>query len=443
MKVMSTYSVKIKHYNEIFVQTAVLYRAAVDFFIGVMLKEWSCFGTLSQQTQAVNLAERLTVATANRPSVKYDFGKGFYKFPSYMRRAAIAEAYGSVCSYKSRLGSWEAADPSVRGRAPSIPKAGFTYPAMYRDNCFVRTGDHTARLKVYIRNTWDWLDVELDKGDADYILRHCGSRRECAPTLRRRGKEWFLDFPFEENLTLTDTPVKEQTVLAVDLGLNNAATVSVMKPDGTVSGRYFCKLPEEYDSLAHALNRIKKAQQHGNRKTPGLWARANGISDRIAVLTARFIMDIALRHNADVIVFEHLDIAGRKQGSKRQKLHLWRCRYVQSMVTDKAHRAGMRVSRVCAWGTSRLAHDGSGAVVRGSEAGLGSYSLCRFSNGKVYNCDLNASYNIGSRYFVREILKSLPARERLALEAKVPQAARRSTCTLSALISLNAVLVSA
>ena len=101
----------------------------------------------------------------------------------------------------------------------------------------------------------------------------------------------------------------------------------------------------------------------------------------------------------------------------------------------------MRISRVCAWGTSRFAFDGSGAVQRGKDAGFSSYSICKFTSGKVYNCDLNASYNIGARYFTREILKSLPARERLALEAKVPQAAKRSTCTLSALINLNAELM--
>ena len=72
----------------------------------------------------------------------------------------------------------------------------------------------------------------------------------------------------------------------------------------------------------------------------------------------------------------------------------------------------------------------------------GSYNVCEFTTGKVYNCDLNASYNIGARYFVREILKSLPARERLRLEAKVPPVCKRSTCTLSALISLNAELMS-
>ena len=81
-------------------------------------------------------------------------------------------------------------------------------------------------------------------------------------------------------------------------------------------------------------------------------------------------------------------------------------------------------------------------VLRGRESAKanGSYSVCEFRSGKVYNCDLNASYNIGARYFVRALTKPLPATVRQLLEAKVPSAVKRSTCTLSTLISLNAVL---
>ena len=100
----------------------------------------------------------------------------------------------------------------------------------------------------------------------------------------------------------------------------------------------------------------------------------------------------------------------------------------------------MRISRVNAWGTSRLAYDGSGSVERGIH---GNYSICRFQNGKIYNCDLSATYNIGARYFIRELTKSLPVTARLQLEAKVPQVSKRSTCTFSTLISLNAVLMPA
>ena len=70
---------------------------------------------------------------------------------------------------------------------------------------------------------------------------------------------------------------------------------------------------------------------------------------------------MAVLYNADVIVFEHLDLKGRKRGSKKQRLHLWKAQRVQSIVTDQAHRLGMRVNHVNAWNTSRLAFDAAGA----------------------------------------------------------------------------------
>ena len=142
---------------------------------------------------------------------------------------------------------------------------------------------------------------------------------------------------------------------------------------------------------------------------------------------------------------EHLDLQGKKRGSRRQRLHLWKAQYVQAMVTDKAHREMIRISTVCAWNTSRLAFDGTGRVKRGreSEKTADNYSICEFSTGKTYNCDLNASYNIGARYFIRELLKPLPETVKQQLEAKVPSAAKRSTCTLSTLISLSAALAAA
>ena len=294
---------------------------------------------------------------------------------------------------------------------------------------FVRTGTYTASVKVFIRGTWDWLDICLCKGDVDYILHHCAGRKECVPTLQKRGKLWYLDFAFEETITLPDTGASARRALSVDLGINSACTCCVMGADGTVAGRAFLKLPAEYDCLDRAR----------------LWAKAKGINNRIAVLTAEFIVRTAVLYGCGVIVMEHLDIRGGKHGPKRQRLHHWRAMYVQAMVTQKAHREGIRMSTVCAWNTSRLAFDGSGRVLRGreSERTGGNYSLCEFRNGKVYNCDLNASYNIGARYFIREIIKSLPATAGQQLEAKVPSAVKRSTCTLSTLISLSAALAAA
>ena len=439
MQIYTTYKVKIKHYNHIFKDTVLIYRKAVDFLIEVCLREWDTVSELNSN-QRINRVERLTHATKDNPNPKYDFDSKFYKMPSYLRRGAISEAIGKVSSYKSNLANW---NENPVGRAPSYPKAGYVFPSMYRTVMYNQIDDYQAQLKVYVRNTWDWITVDLRKSDMDYIARNCKGRKQCAPTLQKRGKEWFLDFPFEEKVKLCDTVVYDQTVVAVDLGINTAATISVMRSDGTILGRHFCKLSKEKDHLTHSVNRIKKAQQHGNRKTPRLWAKSKGINHDIATKTANYIMDVAVLYNADVIVFEHLDKKGKVSGTKKQRLKLWRSQEVQAIVTNKAHRLGMRISHICAWGTSKFAYDGSGTVLRGKEGGFNTYELCKFQNGKTYNCDLSATYNIGARYFIREILKSLDETSRLLIEAKIPQCSKRSTCTFSTLISLNAVLMPA
>ncbi|MST74084.1 IS200/IS605 family element transposase accessory protein TnpB [Roseburia sp. MUC/MUC-530-WT-4D] len=438
MQMYTTYRVKIKQYNNIFKETVAIYRHAVDYLITVCLENWEPVSALTGRNRFAYV-EHLVHATKNNPCPAYDFDAKFYKMPSYLRRGAINEAIGKVFSYKSNLADWK---KNPVGRKPSYPKAGYVYPSMYRTVMYNQTGDYTAQIKVYTRNTWDWITVDLRRSDMDYIAKYCRDRKQCAPTLQKRGKEWFLDFPFEERCTLNNTSVHNQTIVAVDLGINTATTVSVMQSDGTILGRHFCKLPKETDHLTHSVNRIKKAQQHGNYKTPRLWAKAKGINHDISVKTAEFIMETAVSYNADVIVFEHLDKTGRIRGSKKQRIKLWRSQEVQSIVTNKAHRMGIRVSYICAWGTSSLAYDGSGKVSRGRDGGFDTYELCRFQNGKIYNCDLSASYNIGARYFIREILKSVDENSRLRIEAKVPQCCKRSTCTFSTLISLNAELVS-
>ena len=444
MDIYTTYKVKIKHYNHIFKQTVAIYRNAVDYLIAVCHENWESISSIEGSLNRQRYVETLVHATKDNPNPKYDFDEKFYKMPSYLRRGVISEALGKVSSYKSNLKNWEREEPSSRGEFPGYPKAGYIYPSLYRGNMYSETEDtYMAQIKVYVRNTWDWITVQLRKSDVDYINRRCKNRKQCAPTLQKRGKEWYLDFPFEESVKLCKTNIKDQTVVAVDLGINTAATISVMRSDGTILGRHYCKLPKETDHLAHSINRIKKMQQHGNYKTPRLWAKAKGINHDIATKTAGFIMDVAVLYNADTIVFEHLDRKGKLKGSKKQRLHMWRCKEVQAIVTNKAHRLGMHVSHICAWGTSKLAYDGSGFVARGREGGFNTYELCKFTNGKVYNCDLSASYNIGARYFIRELLKSVPEKARLRIEAKVPQCSKRSTCTLSTLVNLNTVLASA
>lgn len=432
MDIYSAYDIKIKEYRHIFDDTKEIYRSAVDLLLVVCDEHWDEITAVSGKRRK-NVVEKLILETDTNVPVYPEYEKRFHKLPCYLRRAAIADAIGKISSYRSNLAKW--GKPSGK-RKPSVPRAGKSFPVLYRGNCFKEIpGDkYACEIKVFIRNTWDWITIELRKSDVDYIEHHCTSRVKKAPSLVKHGKCWFLSFPFEEKRDLVKSV---NTILSVDLGINSACVCCAMRPDGTILGREFLNLPGEQDSLEHAINRIKKAQQNGNHKMPRLWAKAKGINDDIASKTAQFIIDTAVYYNADCIVFEFLNLNKKKRGSKKQKLHMWKARAVQSIVTDKAHRLKMHISHVCAWGTSKYAYDGSGAVERGIDD---NYSICRFKSGKIYNCDLSASYNIGARYFIREIVKSLPATVRLALEAKVPQVAKRSTCTYSTLISLIAEL---
>ena len=118
---------------------------------------------------------------------------------------------------------------------------------------------------------------------------------------------------------------------------------------------------------------------------------------------ASAITTYAKNNHVDVIVFEYLEMKGKAAGKKKQKLHLWRKRDIQKLCEHQAHRTGMRVSRVCAWNTSRLAY-------------------------------------IGARYFIRERLKPLSATVRSSLEAKVPSVKRRTSCVYADLLLLSAEL---
>jgi IS605 OrfB family transposase len=441
MKNINTYNIRLVNCYGILDDTVKVYNSAVMFFVNLINKEWNSLSGC-KNNECIKLVEALTVETKNNPFPKYGFSKKFYKFPSYLRRSAIKESYGLVSSYRSNLENWENTPKHKRGKQPKLPKQINSFPCMYRDNCFIRTGEYTAKLKAYLRNTWDWVDVKLRKTDVDYISKRCCERKECAPTLIKKHKVWELSFPFEHSSKLTDTPLKKRIIISVDLGIKNACTCSAMLSDGTVVGRHFLNLSSEYDYLNHCLNDIRRARKQGSRRTPRKWAKVRNINTDISRKTAQYITDIAIMYNADVVVMESLHVSGKKRGGNKQRLHHWRCQYVQALVTNKCHSLGIRVSHVCAVNTSRLAFDGSGEVKRGnaSERTGGNYSICEFSNGKLYNCDLNASYNIGARYFIRETLREMSPATRLEVGAKVPCILKRSTCVLSDLKDLCAVL---
>lgn len=428
MNVTSSYAIEILNKNrKTFQPTIDVYRSAISYIIDVCETEWHTISSLTPKLQQYSFVEHLIHNTKNNKA-KYEFDTKFHKMPVYLMRSAIHKAIGSVSSYHANYQNW--IDNGQKGKAPRLNPDTHDMPVFYHEQMY-----KPGKIKLFLNNDWVWIDIDFKKTDVNYLRKYWSHTKASAPKLEKRYGKYFLRFSFEEkDIKLTDTPVQDQIICAVDLGLNTDATCSIMNSTGTVLARKFINFPNEKDQLYHVLNRIKKKQrQYGPKNPKGLWQYASRLNNELAKKIAKVITEFAYVNHTDTIVFEHLDFQGKKKGSKKQRLHYWKKNSIQKLVEHKAHRLGVRISRICARNTSRLAFDGSGIVTRDEN----NYSLCTFRTGKQYNCDLNASYNIGARYFIRELLKPLPVKARSLFEAKVPFAKRRISCTLNTLLQLN------
>ena len=259
-------------------------------------------------------------------------------------------------------------------------------------------------------------------------------RKLLSPIVYKVRGRYQVRFAFRESRELVQNENKlAYRILAVDLGINAAASWCVMESDGTVHAKGVIHLACEEDRLNHMINRKRMYQQAG-KKSRCVYRWITEANLQLSIKTAKALMNTAILYNADCIVFEHLDSGGKIRGKKyRERIHLWRKNDVQNRVELQAHRHSMRISRICAWGTSKYAFDGSGRVDRHSiyryEHGrkVYNYSICTFQNGKVYNCDLSAAQNIGARFFLREYEKS-------GVEG-LPSTPQRTLCTLRLLVS--------
>ena len=438
MKITSSYGVELRKQNIPIRQTLDVYRSAVSYLVEIYAQVWEELEGILEAKKRFNEAEHL-IHTTKKNQARFDFDIRFPKMPSYLRRAAIQHALGSVFSYKTRLGLWE--KTGQRESKPKLVYENHAMPVFYRDVMYRedKEGKDAAYLKLYDGHDWKWFHVRLRHTDMEYLRKNWSGKKASAPTLEKRHRKYFLRFSYTEDVILTKAPVEEQIICGVDLGINTDAVCTIMRSDGTVLGRKFIDFPSEKDRMYRVLGRIRRFQrEHGSAQAKSRWAYAKRLNIELGRKIAGAVTKYAKENHADIIVFEYLETKGKISGKKKQKLHLWRKRDIQKRCEHQVHRNGIRVSRICAWNTSRLAYDGTGTVARDPK----NHSLCVFQTGKRYNCDLSASYNIGARYFIREILKSLEEQIRLLIEAKVPQCSKRSTCTLSTLISLNVELIS-
>ena len=419
--------------------TLAIYNSALNYVCNVVKERFNEIKDLNLQYQKQYI-EKLIHNTKNNKA-EYDFDALFYKLPSYLRRDIQARAVGHISSFKSNLDNYNkekyekiSNGKKFKKKEPTLGNCN-VLPTFYKGSMFTEITNNRINLKLFVDNTWKFISFKLKPRDLKYINQINGKRYN--PTIRIVGKKIFVRFSFEvETLKLSDKKINDQIICGVDLGINNAATLSIMDAKGTIKGRHFVRTCD-IDLLNHLLNKKKKIQRNsGNYKYLGklhIVNKINSLNDNIVNYTCSEIIKICLSYDVDVIVFENLRHKFKKaKKCFRQKFHHWRKRSIYNKATAIAHRNGMRISTVNPAGTSKYAFDGSGEVKRDNT----NYSICTFASGKRYNSDLSASYNIAARYIVRSIIKPLDENSRLDLETKASLSLSGTKVTYHTLMEL-------
>lgn len=416
--------------------TIAIFRDALGFLCDVALQEWDTLAPLSTKGRLTAM-ERLVHQTKQNPAPKYGtFDGKFPKLPSYLRRAAINASTGAVSSYKTRLADYEGRKHAAmsdgkrfRERPPKFA-ASAACISLYKE-VFSRSGKE-VRIKVHIRNTWDWVRVAIagrDWKDLEGALRF--AKNAGSPSLVYKNHKFYLVFPIEYAcLGFPDVPLERQTILAVDLGVNHGAVCSAMDAFGNILGRAFDPFYRERNALDGCIRAIRHVQKKSGagQEISAVYQRLDGLKWNYVRQLAHWVVQQARQRGAYGIVLEYLGkMKGR--GGKKDRIHHWCKAAIRDLVKGMAFRYGIRVFLVNPKNTSRLAYDGSGEVCRDKD----NFSLCTFASGKRYASDLSASYNIGARYFLRAMQKAMASESWEQVTAEVPELATRTACTLSTL----------
>lgn len=410
--------------------TTAEYRALVRSLVGVINVHWP---ELAKQKSRCAALERLIHKTKANPSPRYGyFGKRFYKFPSYLRRAAVEAAFGIVSSFQARYAKWQSGQRKRRDESPPKLNANTAANPVFYDGPCISFWDHAVDIKVWNGTDWIWTTLRVTRKGR----RHKTGER-LSPSLIINGNRVKLSVPFKM------PPVKQPAtdkVCAVDLGINTTAVCSIVHSDGTVSSRLFIDRKADIDRRDKTLSRIRRkaSQTMGNGGNLGkgfcasLYRRAANLNLDISRRVAKDIVDFAVANDATTVVFENLKgwrpKGGRKGSTLRQRFHGWLHRRIVNGVSMKLAELGLSVATVYARGTSSLAFDGSGPVKRDKD----NRAIARFANGKVYDADLNASYNIGARYWAPRLSPAGRNASRSA-RGKCSSAESRMPITLSTL----------
>lgn len=102
MRITSSYGMKLTGDLTALENSIRIYRQALSVLIPIINDEWEVLSECEYTNQKYNLIEKWIHSTSKNQA-RFDFDKKFPKFPTYLRRSAVAKSLGIVSSYRSNL----------------------------------------------------------------------------------------------------------------------------------------------------------------------------------------------------------------------------------------------------------------------------------------------------------------------------------------------------
>ena len=408
-----------KHQLPILEDTVTIYRDMVRRLISIVNLRWKEIAVTETQQRYV---EQLFHATKDHPNPKFgkffSLGTRLYKFPSYLRRAAINDAIGHVSSFHSRYYDWQCGIRKRKtAKPPGLNTSCGVYPDLYKNQCIKIAADYSvAEIKVYKNKDWQWETIKISSLSRRHLIPGV---KQLSPTLVVRNGAASLSVPYwipSIKSSQTDGAYKllgfpQKTAphkyCGVDIGLNTTAVCSIVCESGLVHARKFIHDGKSLDKRDKHLANIGRKARLTKKLHKGFaslhYRKAANISKNIANQTAKQIINFAIINNATTVVIENLrnwkPRGGKRKSSLKQRFHGWVKSAIANRLEQLGQEHGIKIVSVYARGTSSTAYDGTGKVKRDQD----NYALGSFSTKKKYSIDLSASYNIAARHIAHKL----------------------------------------
>ena len=423
-----------KYQLPILKDTVTIYRDMVRRLISIVNLKWKEIAVVEAQQRYVEQLFHTTKDNLNPKFAKF-FGVGtkLYKFPSYLRRAAINDAIGHVSSFYTRYRDWQGGIRKRKtAKPPGLNTSCGVYPDLYKNQCIKVRHDYSqVEIKVYKNKDWVWEIIKIGGLSRRHLIPGV---KQLSPTLVVKNGSASLSVPYWIPRVKSNETKK---YCGVDIGLNTTAVCSVVDESGLVHARKFIHDGKSLDKRDKHLARISRKARLTKKLHKGFakvhYRKAANISKNVACSTAKQIINFAIANEATTVVIENLrnwkPKGGRRKSSLKQRFHGWAKGAIADRLEQLGQEYGIKIVSVYARGTSSFAYDGTGKVKRDKD----NYALGLFSTKKRYSIDLSASYNIAARHIAHKL--KLATKGGKLLVSKSSDSKPRSWVSLSTLWS--------